>query len=132
MSRRGLKWAVVGASLVLVLLGIHLAWERHRNALHTPWGTIRVGMTLAEVEAMLCPAQGPRGLRFESVQGEGAERTVRQNCWQLGSSWAVVDYDENGRVEGGALHSPGGAIASIPRPSLTEYIRFWITGQRAE
>jgi hypothetical protein len=37
MSRSGLKWAAVGvASLALVLLGAHLAWEWHRYRLRTP------------------------------------------------------------------------------------------------
>ena len=37
MSTRTWKWPAVGvASLLLVLLGAHLAWERHRYRLWTP------------------------------------------------------------------------------------------------
>jgi hypothetical protein len=30
MSRRTWKWAIVAASLLLLLVGIHLAWDWHR------------------------------------------------------------------------------------------------------
>jgi len=54
MNRRGLKWSAVGtAGLALIVLGVHLTWERHRYHLETPKGTIRIGMTQAEVRAVL-------------------------------------------------------------------------------
>jgi hypothetical protein len=59
MSKRGWKRSAVALASLLVVLGAHLAWEQHRFRLSTPWGTVRIGMTRAEVEAVLGPSGGP-------------------------------------------------------------------------
>ena len=42
MGTRGWKWPAVGvASLLLLVLGAHLAWEGHRYRLWTPKGAIK-------------------------------------------------------------------------------------------
>jgi hypothetical protein len=77
LSTRGLKRSAVGlVGLLLVLLGAHRAWERHRYRLHTLRGTVRVGMTRAEVGAVLGPTpcgSGQFGVipreRWEGVGG---------------------------------------------------------------
>jgi hypothetical protein len=122
MSRRGLKWALVAASLVLLLLGIYLAWERHRYCLETSRGTVRIGMTQDEVRAVLGMEKGTmaEGQREWSWWGDTRDDSVR------------VIYGPEWRVTGASSRSPGQAEASIPRPSLVEVVRSWFTGKRED
>ena len=83
MGTRGWKWPAVGVgSLLLVVLGAHLAWEWHRYSLSTPRGTVRIGMTTAEVEALLgAPRQwdvGGRPSRFRQSWSLGGGRGEQQ------------------------------------------------------
>jgi hypothetical protein len=126
MSRRTWKWAVVAASLVLVLLGIHLAWEQHRYRLVTSRGTISIGMTRAEVDTVLGPPQA-------AVFGQFSDRAWR---WEVGPDGVLVFF-RDGLAVCAQLHSPDRAVvttaeAVIPRPSLVEVVRSWFTGKREE
>jgi hypothetical protein len=114
MSKRGLKWSMVGvASLTLVAAGAHLAWEQHRYRLVTPRGTIRIGMMLEDVRAVLGPQFG------------GA-------VWVGEEGMLVVQLDNDVRVKGASFAMPGGiSITRIPRPSLFEHVRSWL-GKREE
>src|SRR5439155_1138173 len=63
-----------GPRRALVALGTHLAWERLRYRLDTPKGTIRVGMTWVEVEAVL----GPPSMSVKTVFS-----SYSRHEWQL-------------------------------------------------
>jgi hypothetical protein len=123
MGARGLKWSAVGVvSLLLVALGVHLGWEHHRYRLSTPKGTIRIGMTRAEVEAVLGPANpGSERVRWTLKRSEG---------WFLeGDRRLLVSYDGDDRVEQMHLFgSPDEHLATLPRPSLVKHVRFWLPG----
>src|SRR5262249_52168283 len=124
----GWKWPAVGVmSLLLLVFGAHLAWERHRNTLHTSKGAIRIGMTEDEVHTLL----GPYSYFASSVKMSGFNR-----FWIVDSSWAVsVCYDDNCRVASAELFPlallGGQPKSSIPRPSLAEHVRSWL-GKREE
>jgi hypothetical protein len=108
------KWAVAAASLGLVVFGAHLAWERHRYRLETPQGTVWVGMTPADVQAVLGPAlsQADYDGFTEELWGE--------------DGLLLVDY-EGGRVTEAYWYPSGAPVVRIPRPSLVEHIRSWLT-----
>jgi hypothetical protein len=122
MSRRGLKWAVVAASLVLILLGIHLAWERQRYRLETPKGTIRVGMTWEEVREALGPSHA-----FNTLDEPDGRPFYEVRRWTTGVLSARYD---DGLVVEVTFSPPDGPIIRIPRPSLVEHIRSWLTGKK--
>jgi hypothetical protein len=115
MSKRKLGWLTVA---VCVLLGAHLAWEQNRYSLETPKGTIQVGMTLEEVEAIL----GPWPYRRPWVQGTLARWSFRP--WGVVAVWC----DNGGRVLRASLRPPDQAPMNIPRPSFVEYIRSRLPG----
>ena len=118
MNRRGLKWAAAGtAGLVLVVLGIHLAWECHRVRLHTPTGTVWVGMTLAEADAALGPP-----FTFEADRDNGLAR------YECGKAHLAAIFRQ-GRLEHAILGEVGEVAVAIPRPSLVEHVRSWFTGK---
>jgi hypothetical protein len=121
MSRSGLKGAAVGvASLLLVLLGAHLAWEHNRVRLHTLRGTIRIGMTRAEARAILGPA---------TFKGSSGGAIVFED-WAFGEWDFMVRYDDDGRVKE-ATFTPNGRPASrIPRPCLVEHVRSGLAGKK--
>src|SRR5262245_59296888 len=122
MSRSGLKWAAVGlVSLLLLVLGAHLAWEQQRYRLRTPKGTVRVGMTQAEVEALLGAPH------LWDVGGPGHFR----RSWSLAGGTLWVDYDSDAQVTGASFHLPAGPASYIPRPSLFGHVRAWL-GKREE
>jgi hypothetical protein len=115
MSRRGLTWALAGAgSLLLVLLGIHLNWQWHRYRLATPKGAIWVGMTPADVHAVLGPAHS------QADYDEFIEELWDED-WLL-----LVDY-EGGRVTQAYFYPQDAPVVRIPRPSLVEVVRSWLT-----
>jgi hypothetical protein len=118
VSRRGQKWAVVGASLVLILLGIHLAWERHRYRLETPKGVIRIGMTPEQVWAVLGP--------------DGYKSRPHTLTWAFGRDSVHVDFYPGGRVSSASFNPLSGPMSHIPCPSLFQHVRSWFTGQREE
>jgi hypothetical protein len=119
MSRSGLKWVAVVAALALVLLGAHLAWEWHRYRLRTPRGTVRVGMTMQEVETVLDPSnRGRIRLAFPA------------DVLGLGSCTLGVRFDANGKVTSASVGVPGAGSSSIPRPSLFQHVRSWLPGGR--
>ena len=117
MSTRGWEWPAVGvASLLLVVLGAHLAWERHRCRLRTPAGTIRIGMTQTEARAL-----------FSSAAARGL--SSRMDVWHFDGYLVVAEYTE-GRVET-ALFKPDGQVGTpISRPSLVEAARSWLAGKK--
>jgi hypothetical protein len=122
MNRRTWKWAIVAANLGLVLLGIHVAWERHRYRLATPKGTIWVGMTKAEVEAVLGPAGGSFGQVGSCISN-----------YDLGGSVVSVGYGANDVAAAALWQDPTTPeYVRIPRPSLVEHVRSWFTGKREE
>jgi hypothetical protein len=127
MSRSGWKWPAVGvASLLLVLLGAHLAWERHRYRLRTPKGTIRIGMTYAEVEAVL--GHPDHGLGIGHVLYQEWVRGV----WKVSVSIDLRGREFNSGVVAAAnLYDNNRLLSAVPRPSLVEYVRAWL-GQREE
>jgi hypothetical protein len=120
MNTRGFKWPAVGlVCLALVLLGAHLAWEQHRYRLHTPKGMIRIGMTRAEVEAVL---------------GKASQESARFGLatYEWGTAAVVVAYDRHGRVTRAVTGEGEQAAALIPRPSLVGLVRTWLTGEDEE
>src|SRR5262249_29116536 len=119
MHRRGLKWAAAGTvGLMLVVLGVHLAWERHRYRLETPRGAIRIGMTREEVTAVLGPADEVR---------RGEELFEVWPVWRVDGSDIKAYFDL-----GGCLWHARCDDATIPRPSLFRVVRSWLTKQKAE
>jgi hypothetical protein len=127
MSKRGLKWLAGGvASLLLVLLGAHVAWEQHRYRLWTPRGAVRIGMTGEEVRALL-------GQSFNS----GLNASGVSQYWVIDDAWSIsVSYDDNSRVASASIFPlggpDGGPATSIPRPSLAEHVRSWLPSDRIE
>ena len=120
MGRSGWRWLAVGAaSLLLVLLGTHLAWEQHRNRLSTPAGTIRVGMTQTEARAVFSSAAA-------------ASLSSRLDVWQFDGYFIVAEYTE-GRVASALFRQDGLDLqvgSTIPRPSLFAVVRSWLPGKR--
>jgi hypothetical protein len=118
MSRSGLKVSAVAvASLLLVAVGAHFAWEWHRYRLSTPRGTIRIGMTRAEVEAVLgkVHAKDPGDL----------------GVWGDSDGIVCITFVDDRAAE--IKHERAGGTASrIPRPSLFEHVRAWLPGRREE
>jgi hypothetical protein len=113
MNTRGWKWPAVGlVCLLLVLLGAHLAWEQHRVRLVTPRGTIRIGMTRAQVEAVLGKASQESALFGLAT-------------YEWGVAEVEVAYDRHGRVRHARTAEGEQETASIPRPSLFGYVRAW-------
>jgi hypothetical protein len=122
MSRSGLKWPAVGlASLMLVLLGAHLAWEQYRVRLHTPKGTIRIGMTRTEARAVF----GFAGFVEARQQALGRSATIRTELWFLNEGVVGVDFDGDDRVTDASFGPYVGSQTAIPRPSLFGYVRSW-------
>jgi hypothetical protein len=126
MGTRGWKWPAVGlVCLLLVALGAHLAWERHRYRLRTPRGILWVGMTKAETEKALGPpCNNPLVLALE----------VEKLHW--GRQWLLWIGDGRRVVavfgEGGRLTDAEADGTSIPRPSLCGHVRSWLVGKREE
>jgi hypothetical protein len=127
MNRRGWKWVAVAASVALLLIGIHLAWERHRYRLWTPMGTIRMGMTREEVGAVLGPS------RHQVLHGGSKKPLVIGEWWESTEGTLTVDYGADGRAARRAAFRPvSEAATTIPRPSLVEHARSWLTGKHEE
>jgi hypothetical protein len=132
MSRSGLKWPAVGVACLLVVLGAHLAWERHRYRLHTPRGTIRIGMTLEEAARLFGP-EPPQKAWLGGTQPKHAN-------WFVDGTLVAVDFYDDERIvaaETYRLISYGPPLrfkdpVGIPRPSLFEAARSWLTGWREE
>ena len=80
---------MVGASLALILLGIHLAWEQHRYRLETPKGTIWVGMTKQEVEGEILVEIGYHVRR--DLWGQGLAPEAAGACRDYGFTRLQVD-----------------------------------------
>jgi hypothetical protein len=121
MSKRGLKGAAVGVSaLALVAVGAHFAWEWHRVRLHTPKGTIHIGMTRAEVKSVA----GPNCLYYGCSL---AAKTTYCFFDRDVTAWVKADFDQDERVERASTPD-----SSIPRPSLFEHVRSWLGGKREE
>ena len=119
MSQSGGKWAAVGvASLLLVLLGAHLAWEGHRYRLRTPEGTVRIGMTRTEVEAVFGP---PVPTHIKHVPPAGPDHCFYSD---------ICVFFAGGRVESATLYKDDLPSTRIPRPSLFEAARSWLTGKK--
>src|SRR5262245_29444357 len=119
MNRRALKWAAAGmVGLALVALGVHIAWERHRYRLHTPKGAVRVGMTLADVEAVLGP-RSPIVHRWGLRQPDG---------WLLEEGTVWIRFDRHGRARVATFEPHEGVTSGIPRLPLFEHIRAWVPG----
>jgi hypothetical protein len=119
MSTRGLKGAAVGlVCLLLVLLGAHRAWEQRRYELHTPKGTVRVGMTRAEVEAVLGSSASSNLLRSDFALDSGLVRVFFDDD----------DYDKVRAV----LFVSDQPSSRIPRPFLFEHVRSWLPGGQRE
>jgi len=119
MSRSGWKWPAVGlVSLLLVLLGAHLAWEWHRVRLHTPKGTIRIGMTREEAEA---------------VFGENSAWHWRRDWFWTenmhGDEWVSAAFDPDGHLDRAAVGRDKQVTSRIPRPSLLQLVRSWLTSK---
>src|SRR5262249_18294203 len=111
MNRRGLKWAAAGTvGLVLVVLGIHFAWERHRCLLETPGGTLWVGMPKESVAAVLARANGNL---TDILPPPGWQPT---EVWILEGGSASVCDDDTGRVTGAWIHIIEWGEGYIPRP----------------
>jgi hypothetical protein len=124
VSRRDLKWAVPSVSLVLiVLVGTYLAWERQRYRLETSEGTLRVGMTPAEVEALL----GPEDDRIRSP--DLVDLRLSGRVWYLRDGAVEVYFhrDGDGRVASATWFPVFQPEVSIPRPSLFAHVRSWLT-----
>jgi hypothetical protein len=124
MNRRGVKWTVVAVSLALIVLGVHLAWERHRYRLETPKGIVRVGMKMAEVEAVFGPAwlleaMGPFKLFATLDLDEGT---------------LFVEYDSARLVTAASFRaaSMSSATSAIPRQSLFEHVSSWFKDERTK
>jgi len=123
MGTCGLKGSAVGvASLLLVLLGAHLAWERHRYRLWTPQGVVRIGMTRETMRAVLGPTP------FAS----GQFGVIHLERWEGSEGAVIVSYDLEGRVAHAAFQPPDRPASRIPRPSLFEVVRSWLVGKRGE
>jgi hypothetical protein len=140
MSRGGLKWSAVGlVSLLLVLLGAHLAWERHRYRLSTPKGVVRIGMTVDEVAAVLGPPKVWYGMfhpRPVGIYGGGtfqrsAAFPVEGETWFLDEGVIKVGYDRNGRTDFARYTPTDQTESTIPRPSLFAVVCSWL-GKREE
>ena len=117
MNRSGLRWPAVGVvSLLLVVLGAHLAWEQHRYRLWTPSGTVRIGMTQAEVQEAL-------GL---PVSGGYCSRAKGLTCSWEGEVFVVY---HDGRVVRAGGSDLGGELSFIPRRSLLGHVRSWFGGK---
>jgi hypothetical protein len=118
MGTRGWKWPAVGlVGLALVVLGAHLAWEQHRYRLRTLEGTIRIGMTKAEVEAALGRRLLPQ-----------SDRPHAPRSCSINKGEVTVQFDEGGRVTWASVIADGGttpALDEIPRPSLFGHVRSW-------
>src|SRR5262245_51125070 len=124
MNRRGLKWTVAGTvGLALVVLGVHLTWERQRYRLETPRGTVRLGMTRTEVEAVLGPAP---------FKTEPPHRPLHTEARRLGGGLVEVVYDDRDEVAEAWFRSADEVVTIIPRPSLVEQVRSWFTGKDEE
>ena len=127
MSRSGWKWSAVGVvSLLLLVLGAHLTWERHRYRLVTPRGTVHIGMSPAEMRAALGPA----------IDGSRGRMHMNPNVsewWSLEEGVRLlVFYDRKDRVgEMYVVRYPDLFLVSVPRPSLVEVVRSWF-GKRGE
>src|SRR5262245_17047712 len=115
MSTRGLKWSAVGVASLLLVLGAHLAWEQHRYRLHTPRGTVCVGMTPERVRAVLGPA-------LSRAEYDGSTEELWGDDWLL-----LVDYD-GGQVTEATFYPKDEPVSRIPRPSLFEVVRSWLPG----
>ena len=126
MNRRGLKWAAAGtAGLVLIVLGIHLAWEQHRYRLWTTEGTLWVGMTPAEVEALL----GPEDDCIRS--SDLVDLRLSGRVWYLAGGAVEVYFhlDGDNRVASATFYQTFQPGVTIPRPSLVAHVRSWLTGE---
>src|SRR5262249_42054224 len=108
MNRRGLKWAAGTVSLALVVLGVHFWWEWHRYRLVTPYGVIRIGMTQAELEALL-----GRPIAIGGV-------------WNSGNDHLFVSFDDQGRLSDALFFNKASGEITLPRPSLIECVRAWV------
>ena len=110
MNRRGLKWAAAGTEgLVLIVLGIHFAWEWHRYRLVTPQGTFWVGMTRAEVAAVFGKTLPPTSdVFFMVIDGE----------------FGALHFGDNG-----TLREVYSCLGTIPRPSLVAHVRAWFASK---
>jgi hypothetical protein len=120
MSRRNWKWAVVAASVALILVGIHLAWERHRYRLVTPKGTIWMGMTREEVEAIL----GPPNLSSGSSGHTELLWWFKDATVKVQFDGVLWEIDLPMRFASITGHGPE-KLDCIPRPSLVEHVRTW-------
>jgi hypothetical protein len=96
-----------------LLLGIHLAWERHRFRLETPKGIIWVGMTHEQVWAILGPS-------FNSEKRLEPSDTPFLELWIWEKDSVGVCFNA-GRVEWASSYTE----SYIPRPSLLEHVRSW-------
>ena len=124
MHRRGLKWPAAGTvGLALVVLGVHLAWERHRYRLETPRGTVRLGMTRSEVEAVFGPAP---------FKAEPPHRPLHTEARRLGGGLVEVVYDDRDEVAEAWFRSADEVVTIIPRPSLADHVRSWFTSEGEE
>src|SRR5262249_31442723 len=121
MNRRGLKWTAAGiVGLALVVLGAHLAWERHRYRLETTRGVIRVGMTRAEVETVL----GESDLQHRKGFGEwdGRSEVGRRARQAVGVLSDSPDTAKEASAE----------ASRVPRPPLAEYVPSWFASKDEE
>src|SRR5262249_22832987 len=130
MGTRGWKWPALGlVCLALGLLGAHLAGEQHRYRLHTPQGTIRIGMTLEQVKSVLGKPDKEWFFCLRPTPWSRCEFNPWWE-WKMAQGTVEIQSDSDGRVAAASFTPARGRPSTIPRPSLFEAARSWLTGKK--
>jgi hypothetical protein len=108
MRRRKLWWVVAGLVVLLLAVGVFVAWPRPNRITQENFDRIQQGMSRAEVEAILGPPGDYRTLpqEFEpwALTSVAFQPSSKASFWHANTmsiSMSIsIEFDESGRAQG--------------------------------